>query len=132
MTIISTQRSNQGSSAIDHDGFIGFGSAGFDEDDLEITGDEVDNFLDGGIGHEIIEGRDGNDIINGGEGNDLCTRWKVVSLPEMPQMSNSACEWSTIARRPLSAEHSDYGGVALVKLSCRSTALLGFLSTSIR
>ena len=40
MTIISTQRFNQGSSVIDDDGFAGFGSGGFDEDDLLIIGDE--------------------------------------------------------------------------------------------
>ena len=71
MTIISTQRPNQGSSVIDDDGFIGFGSGGFDEDDLLIVGDEIDNILEGGIGHDSIEGEDGNDTINGGAGNDF-------------------------------------------------------------
>lgn len=71
MTIISTQRFNQGSSVIDDDGFAGFGSGGFDEDDLLIIGDEVDNILAGGIGHDSIEGEDGNDTINGGDGNDF-------------------------------------------------------------
>jgi len=71
MTIISTQRPNQGSSVIDDDGFVGFGSGGFDEDDLLIVGDEIDNILEGGIGHDSIEGEDGNDTINGGAGNDF-------------------------------------------------------------
>ncbi|MCH9638849.1 MAG: hemolysin expression modulating protein [Betaproteobacteria bacterium] len=71
MTITTTPRPNVGSSGIiDPDGFEGFGSGGFDEDDLRIIGDELDNLLVGGIGHDEIEGNGGNDTINGGEGND--------------------------------------------------------------
>lgn len=64
-------RPNIGSSVVDDDGFVGFGSGGFDEDDLLIIGDEIDDTLNGGIGHDQIEGNDGNDTINGGEGNDF-------------------------------------------------------------
>ncbi len=71
MTITITLRPNIGSSGIiDDGGFEGFGSGGFDEDDLLIFGDEVDNLLEGGIGHDKIEGEEGNDTITGGEGND--------------------------------------------------------------
>ncbi len=71
MTISITPRPNIGSSGIiDDGGFEGFGSGGFDDDDLLIFGDELDNVLEGGIGHDKIEGEGGNDIITGGEGND--------------------------------------------------------------
>ncbi len=71
MAITIIPRPNVGSSGIiDDGGFEGFGSGGFDEDDLLIFGDEVDNVLEGGIGHDRIEGEAGNDTINGGEGND--------------------------------------------------------------
>ena len=71
MTITITTRPNVGSSGIvDDGGFAGFGSGGFDDDDLLIFGDELDNLLEGGIGHDKIEGNEGNDTINGGEGND--------------------------------------------------------------
>ncbi len=72
MTITITLRPNIGSSGIiDDGGFEGFGSGGFDEDDLLIFGDEVDNLLEGGVGHDKIEGEGGNDTITGGEGNDF-------------------------------------------------------------
>lgn len=71
MTITTTPRPNVGSSGIiDDGGFEGFGSGGFDEDDLLIIGDELDNILTGEVGHDKIEGEDGNDTITGGEGND--------------------------------------------------------------
>jgi Ca2+-binding RTX toxin-like protein len=72
MSITITPRPNVGSSGIiDDGGFEGFGSGGFDEDDLLVFGDEIDNILEGGIGHDKIEGEAGNDTITGGEGNDF-------------------------------------------------------------
>ncbi|MBA2483492.1 MAG: hemolysin expression modulating protein [Nitrosomonas sp.] len=74
MAVTTIPRPNLGSSGlieiIDGIEFEGFGSGGFDEDDLLITGDEVDNVIAGGIGHDQIEGNGGNDIITGGDGND--------------------------------------------------------------
>jgi len=74
MAIITEPRPNLGSSGliqiIDGIEFEGFGSGGFDEDDLLIFGDEVDNVIEGGIGHDLIEGNGGDDIITGGDGND--------------------------------------------------------------
>lgn len=74
MAIITEPRPNLGSSGliqiIDGIEFEGFGSGGFDEDDLLILGDEVDNVIEGGIGHDLIEGNGGDDIITGGDGND--------------------------------------------------------------
>lgn len=77
MTISITPRPNIGSSGIiDDEGFEGFGSGGFDDHELLIIGDELDNILTGGVGHDHIEGEvigqieGGNDIINGGDGND--------------------------------------------------------------
>jgi len=74
MAVVTTPRPNIGSSAlveiIDGIEFEGFGSGGFDMDDLLILGDEVDNVIAGGIGNDEIEGNDGNDIITGGDGND--------------------------------------------------------------
>ena len=72
MTVTITPRPNIGSSGIiDDGGFEGFGSGGFDDDDLLIFGDEIDNILTGGAGHDKIEGEGGNDTITGGEGNDF-------------------------------------------------------------
>ncbi len=71
MAFTSIPRPNVGSSGIiDDGGFEGFGSGGFDEDDLLIIGDGADDILIGGIGHDKIEGEAGNDTITGGEGND--------------------------------------------------------------
>jgi len=74
MAIVTEPRPNIGSSGliqiIDGIEFEGFGSGGFDEDDLFILGDEVDNVITGGAGHDRIEGNEGNDIITGGDGND--------------------------------------------------------------
>ncbi len=72
MTVIIRNRVNLSNSGnIDEGGFLGFGSGGFDDDDFEIIGDEIDNILEGGIGHDLIEGKDGNDTITGGDGNDF-------------------------------------------------------------
>lgn len=74
MAVVTTPRPNIGSSGliqiIDGIEFEGFGSGGFDEDDLLIIGDEVDNVIAGGIGNDFIEGNEGNDILTGGDGND--------------------------------------------------------------
>ncbi|GJL72844.1 MAG: hemolysin expression modulating protein [Nitrosomonas sp.] len=74
MAVITEPRPNIGSSGliqiIDGIEFEGFGSGGFDEDDLLIIGDEVDNVIEGGIGNDQIEGNEGNDMITGGDGND--------------------------------------------------------------
>lgn len=65
--------------------FNGLGSAGFSDNDLLITGDDLDNNggpdndLTGGSGNDDIRGEGGNDILreglgngilNGGDGND--------------------------------------------------------------
>ncbi len=71
MTVSINPRPNVGNSGIiDDGGFEGFGSGGFDDEDLRFIGDGEDNSLKGGIGHDEIEGREGNDTITGGEGND--------------------------------------------------------------
>lgn len=74
MAVSIRNRENIGSSGlieiIDGLEFRGFGSGGFGEDDFEIIGDEVDNVLEGGIGHDLIEGEGGNDTITGGGNND--------------------------------------------------------------
>lgn len=75
MAIIREPRPNLSSSGnifeiIDGIQFLGFGSGGFGQDDLLIIGDELDNFLSGGIGHDEIEGREGNDTLVGGGNND--------------------------------------------------------------
>ena len=74
MTITSSPRPNLGSGSIKFiDGlpFEGLGSAGFDDDDLLIIGDDLDNFLTGGPGHDEIEGEGGNDVLKGGAGNGV-------------------------------------------------------------
>ena len=74
MTINSSPRPNLGSGSIKFiDGipFEGLGSAGFDDNDLLIIGDELDNFLTGGPGHDEIEGEGGNDVLKGGDGNGI-------------------------------------------------------------
>ena len=74
MTITSSPRPNLGSGSIKFiDGipFEGLGSAGFDDNDLLIIGDELDNFLTGGPGHDEIEGEGGNDVLKGGDGNGI-------------------------------------------------------------
>lgn len=74
MTINTTPRPNLGSGAIkfiDGIAFEGLGSGGFDDNDLLIVGDGLDNLLEGGVGHDEIEGEVGNDILRGGNGNDI-------------------------------------------------------------
>ena len=56
MAVNTSPRPNLGSGAIKFiDGipFEGLGSAGFDDNDLLIIGDELDNIIEGGSGHEI-------------------------------------------------------------------------------
>lgn len=74
MAVNTSPRPNLGSGAIkfiDGIGFEGLGSAGFDDNDLLITGDDLDNILQGGAGHDEIEGGAGNDILKGGAGNGI-------------------------------------------------------------
>lgn len=74
MTITSSPRPNLGSGSIKFiDGipFEGLGSAGFDDNDLLIIGDDLDNFLTGGPGHDEIEGEGGNDVLKGDAGNGI-------------------------------------------------------------
>ncbi len=74
MAVSTTPRPNLGSGAIkfiDGIAFEGIGSAGFTDNDLLIIGDDLDNFLTGGSGHDEIEGRGGNDILKGGAGNGI-------------------------------------------------------------
>jgi len=74
MAVETVPRPNLGSGAIkfiDGIGFDGIGSAGFDDNDLLIIGDELDNILQGGPGNDEIDGGAGNDIITGGPGNGI-------------------------------------------------------------
>jgi|CXWL01.1.fsa_nt_gi Ca2+-binding RTX toxin-like protein len=74
MAVQTTQRPNLGSGSIKFiDGipFEGLGSAGFGDNDLLIIGDELDNFLTGGSGHDEIRGGSGNDTLKGGAGNGI-------------------------------------------------------------
>lgn len=74
MAVQITERPNLGSGSIKFiDGipFEGLGSAGFGENDLLIIGDELDNILTGGSGHDEIRGGGGNDILKGGAGNGI-------------------------------------------------------------
>lgn len=75
MAVSREPRPNLGSGAIKFiDGlpFDGIGSAGFDENDLLIIGDELDNLdLIGGAGHDEIRGGAGNDVLRGGAGNGI-------------------------------------------------------------
>ena len=74
MAVTTTNRPNLGSGSIkfiDNIPFEGIGSAGFDDNDLLIIGDELDNILTGGLGHDEIDGGAGNDTITGGVGNGI-------------------------------------------------------------
>ncbi len=74
MAITQVQRPNLGSGAIKFiEGlpFEGIGSAGFTANDLLITGDEFDNILEGGSGHDELVGGGGNDVLKGGLGNGI-------------------------------------------------------------
>ncbi len=51
--------------------FEGLGSGGFNENDLLIIGDDLDNDLVGGPGHDEIRGGAGNDVLKGGAGNGI-------------------------------------------------------------
>lgn len=74
MAVSITNRPNIGSSGIitiiDGLEFTGFGSGGFGDNDFQIIGDEIENILEGGTGHDLIEGEEGNDTLFGGDGND--------------------------------------------------------------
>ncbi|WP_293007701.1 hemolysin expression modulating protein [Nitrosomonas sp.] len=74
MAVTTVIRPNLGSGSIkfiDGIGFDGIGSAGFDDNDLLIIGDALDNILTGGPGHDEIDGGAGNDTITGGAGNGI-------------------------------------------------------------
>ena len=74
MAVTIETRPNLGSGSIkfiDGIGFDGIGSAGFDDNDLWIIGDTLDNILEGGHGRDLIDGDAGNDIITGGAGNGI-------------------------------------------------------------
>lgn len=74
MTVTVTQRPNIGNSGlieiIDGLPFEGFGSGGFGPNDLWIVGNEEDNLLRYGTGHDLLEGHGGNDTLLGGDLND--------------------------------------------------------------
>jgi len=74
MAVTTTNRPNLGSGSIkfiDGVAFEGIGSAGFDDNDLLIIGDELDNILTGGDGNDEIDGGAGNDTIQEGAGNGI-------------------------------------------------------------
>lgn len=50
--------------------FVGLGSGGFTDNDLLYMGDDLDNLITGGTGHDELEGEGGNDTLKGGDGND--------------------------------------------------------------
>jgi Ca2+-binding RTX toxin-like protein len=50
--------------------FEEFGTGGFSAKDLLILGDDEDDIIESGIGHDKIEGGGGNDINASGDGND--------------------------------------------------------------
>lgn len=73
MAVTSTPRPNLGSGSIkfiDGIAFEGLGSAGFTDNDLLFIGDDLDNVITGGTGHDELEGESGNDTLKGGSGND--------------------------------------------------------------
>ena len=73
MAVTSTPRPNLGSGSIkfiDGIAFEGLGSAGFTDNDLLFIGDDLDNVITGGTGHDELEGESGNDTLKGGNGND--------------------------------------------------------------
>lgn len=69
-TQIRSNGSGTGITIIDGIPFEGLGSAGFDDNDLLIIGDDDSNVMEGGDGHDELEGEDGSDILKGGAGND--------------------------------------------------------------
>jgi len=73
MAVTTTPRTNgSGSIFTNIDGitFIGLGSGGFTNNDLLYMGDDLDNIITGGTGHDKLEGEGGNDTLKGGDGND--------------------------------------------------------------
>ncbi|NBQ68384.1 MAG: hemolysin expression modulating protein [Nitrosomonadaceae bacterium] len=73
MAVTTRPRPNLGSGSvkfIDGFPFEGIGSAGFTDNDLLYIGDDLDNVITGGTGHDEFEGRIGNDTLKGGDGND--------------------------------------------------------------
>lgn len=73
MAVTTSPRSNLGSGSIKFiEGFPfeGLGSAGFTDNDLLYVGDDLDNVITGGTGHDELEGESGNDTLKGGNGND--------------------------------------------------------------
>lgn len=73
MAVTTRPRPNLGSGSvkfIDGFPFEGIGSAGFTDNDLLYIGDDLDNAITGGTGHDEFEGRNGNDTLKGGDGND--------------------------------------------------------------
>lgn len=73
MAVTSSPRPNLGSGSIKFiDGlpFEGLGSAGFTDNDLLYIGDDLDNVITGGTGHDELEGESGNDTLKSGSGND--------------------------------------------------------------
>ena len=73
MTVSTSPRPSLGSGSIKFiDGlpFEGLGSGGFTSNDLLYTGDDLDNIITGGTGHDELEGEGGNDTLKGGSGND--------------------------------------------------------------
>ncbi|GKS70042.1 hemolysin-type calcium-binding repeat-containing protein [Nitrosomonas sp. PY1] len=74
MAITQVQRPNLSSGSIKYiEGipFEGLGSAGFTANDLLITGDEFENFLEGGSGNDELVGGGGNDTLKEGLGNGI-------------------------------------------------------------
>lgn len=77
MAVTTSARPNGGSGSINSlyeyiDGiaFPGLGSGGFTNNDLLYIGDDLDNIITGGTGHDELEGEGGNDTLKGGDGND--------------------------------------------------------------
>jgi len=77
MAVTTSVRPNGGSGTINSlyeyiDGiaFPGLGSGGFTNNDLLYIGDDLDNIITGGTGHDKLKGEGGNDTLKGGDGND--------------------------------------------------------------
>lgn len=73
MAVTTSPRSNLSSGSvkfIEGFPFEGLGSAGFTDNDLLYVGDDLDNVITGGTGHDELEGESGNDTLKGGDGND--------------------------------------------------------------
>ncbi|MBV6448073.1 hemolysin expression modulating protein [Nitrosomonas sp.] len=73
MAVTTKPRPSVGSGSIkiiDDIPFVGLGSGGFTSNDLLYMGDDLDNIITGGVGHDELEGEGGNDTLKGGDGND--------------------------------------------------------------